>query len=228
MKNNVEKLKINSVVKAVILAEMLLWSGWNFIMPIFSIYITKLPGGSVEKAATSFSVYLLSRVVFGLLSGQYLNSRRTRHKFIVMIIGMAVLSLSYIGLAFAHSIVMVYVYYGVIGLALGMAQPAKNALFSTSVKKEKSTIIWSVLDAGVFLSMAAAAIIGGIIAEQFGFQVLFFIASIVNFVAITPYLLYIRYWRRAGAIQAFGIQQFVAPYHAITDGDICEDDFDES
>lgn len=224
MKKNVEKLKINSVVKAVILAEMLLWSGWNFIMPIFSIYITKLPGGSVEKAATSFSVYLLSRVVFGLLSGQYLNKRRTRHKFILMMLGMGILSLSYIGLAYSQSIAMVYFYYGVIGLALGMAQPAKNALFSTNVKKEKSTIVWSVLDAGVFLSMAGAAIIGGIIAERFGFQILFFLASLINFVAIVPYLLYIRYWKSSAGIQAFGIQQFVSPYHAITDGDICDDD----
>ena len=195
MNKTVSRLKINSVIKAVILAEMLLWSGWNFIMPIFSIYITQLPDGSIEKAATSFSIYLFARVVFGLLSGKVLNKKRARYKFFVLMLGMSILSFSYLGLAFSKNVEGVYFFYAVIGFALGIASPAKNSLFSNNINKEKSTLIWGALDAGVFLSMAVSTIVGGFIAQKFGFEILFFIAAAINILAIIPYILYIRYFR---------------------------------
>src|SRR5690606_36871068 len=107
-------------------------------------------------------------------------------------------------------------FYGVIGLALGFGSPAKNSLFSTNVNEEKSTFIFGILDAAVFLSMAIAAVVGGLIAEKFGFQVLFFLAAGLNLAAIVPYLLYIKYWRTAGSLQGFGISQF-SPYHTVTE-----------
>lgn len=172
---------------------MLLWSGWNFIMPIFSIYVAQLPNGSVEKAASSFSAYLLARVIFGLASGKYLTKKRTRHKLFLMVLGMSLLSISYIGLAFVNDVTQVYFLYAMIGIALGIASPAKNTLFSAGVNKDKASFVWSVLDAGVFLSMALAAIIAGAIVGKYGFRTLFFIAAFLNMTGIVPYFLYIRH-----------------------------------
>lgn len=200
VKQNLSRLKINSVVKAIILAEMLVWSGWNFIMPIFSIYVAKLPNGSVEKAASSFSVYLIVRVVFGLASGKYLTHKRTRHKLFLMVVGMTILSISYFGLAFVNDMQQIYFFYGLIGLALGIASPAKNALFSTSVNQKNASLTWSILDAGVFLSMAVAAVIAGSVVGKFGFRSLFFLAAFVNMTGIVPYMIYVRYWSKTSSI----------------------------
>ncbi len=208
VKNKLAKLKVNSVIKAIILAEMLLWSAWNFIMPIFSIYVSKLPNGSVEKAASSFSVYLLTRVVFGLASGKYLTGKRTRHKLFFLVMGMSLLSLSYLGLAIAPSMQNVYFFYAFIGIALGIASPAKNSLFSTNLSKEKDTFIWSILDAGVFLSMALAAFIGGVIAEEYGFSILFYIAALLSLASIIPYLIYVNYWIKNNPNTTFAKNSF--------------------
>lgn len=196
MASTFSRLKINSIIKAVIIAEMLLWSGWNFIMPIFSIYIVELPNGSIEKAATSFSIYLFARVIFGLLSGKLLNKKRTRHKFFILLFGMSLLSISYLGLAFSTDILEVYFFYAFIGFALGIASPVKNSLFSNNIKEEKATLIWGALDAGVFLSMAVSTIIGGVLVTKLGFQFLFFLAASVNLASIVPYLLYMRSFKK--------------------------------
>lgn len=193
VKDNLSRLKINTIVKAFIFAETLLWSAWNIIMPIFSLYIAQLPNGNIEKAASSFSFYLFSRVVFGLASGKYLQGKRNRHKIFITIVGMSLLSMTYFGLTLATDIKHIYFFYIMAGLALGIATPAKNSLFSTSLRKDKATTTWSILDATVFLSMAFASMIGGMIAERFGFDALFYMAAIITLLAIFPYLIYIKY-----------------------------------
>jgi MFS family permease len=201
MARHLARLQINTIVKAFILAEMLLWSGWNFIMPIFSIYVAKLPDGSIEKAASSFSFYLFTRVIFGLLSGKLLTGKRDRYKLFVTVLGMCLLSLSYVGLAFASSMHEIYYYYIVIGIALGIATPAKTSLFSANLNKQKETFMWGVLDAGVYISMAIAAAIGGIFVGKYGFRMLFFLAAFINLTGIFPYLIYLYSNRKRAKIQ---------------------------
>ena len=196
VKSNLARLKINSIVKAFIFAEMLLWSGWNFIMPIFAIYVAKLPQGNVEKAASSVSFYLLARVISGLISGRYLAGKRNRHKLYLTVTGMALLGLTYIGMAFSKNAVEIIFYYTLAGLALGIASPAKNSLFATNLNKDKATFTWGILDGGVFLSMAVTAALGGFVAQKYGFQILFFIAAVLNFAALIPYFLYYDYWKK--------------------------------
>ncbi len=113
-----------------------------------------------------------------------------------MVLGMSLLSISYIGLAYVNDVAQVYFLYAMIGIALGIASPAKNTLFSAGVNKDKASFVWSVLDAGVFLSMALAAIIAGAIVGKYGFRTLFFIAAFINMTGIVPYFLYIRHKRK--------------------------------
>lgn len=183
-------------MKAFIFAEMLLWSGWNFIMPIFAIYIATLPQGSVEMAASSVSFYMVARVISGFISGKYLEGKRNRHKLYLTVTGMSMLGLTYIGMAFSGNAKELIFYYTLAGFALGIASPAKNSLFATNLNKDRATFTWGILDGGVFLSMALAAALGGMVAEKYGFQLLFFIAAIVNFAALLPYFIYYDYWKK--------------------------------
>jgi len=49
---------------------------------------------------------------------------------------------------------------------------------------------WAVLDSLILLGIAACALIGGMVIKQYGFTVLFLLATIFNFMSIFPYLLY--------------------------------------
>ncbi len=190
------RLEITSLVKAYTVAETLLWSAWNFITPIFGIYVTSLVGGTVDVAATAYSIYLVSRVIFELVSGRYLVKKAIAYKFLLTILGMAIISLSYVGLAYSQLIIQIYIFYGMIGLGIGLATPAKNALFSSHLTPDNDTSQWSNLDASVFLSMALAAVVGGFIARVYGFETLFLVAAVVNLVGIIPYLIYIKHWKK--------------------------------
>jgi MFS family permease len=159
-RKNLAKFKVNSVVKAFILAEMFLWSGLNFVMLFFSVYVATLPGGSIQHAATATSMYFLSRVFFVLVSGRLLTGKSKEYRFAITLAGMTMLSLCYILICLTSFILHIYILFAVIGALIGIVTPAKNTLFSSHINKEKESLTWSVLDAGVFLCMAITTSLG--------------------------------------------------------------------
>lgn len=189
--------QVNPVVKAFIVSETFLWSSWNFVTPIFAIFAANtIPGGSVEIAASAFSAHLIVRVVFELVSGKILLGANDSKKFTMTIAGILLLSLSYLGLSQIQSILFLFIFYGIAGMGLGIASPAKNSLFSMHLDKNKEATEWGIYDATVFMGMALSAALGGFIASAYGFSILFIIATAVNLLGIIPYFLYLRSYPR--------------------------------
>jgi predicted MFS family arabinose efflux permease len=182
---------MNAIVKAFILSEIFLWSSWNAIIPIFAIFAaTKIPGGNTEVAAASFSTYLIVRVIFELISGRYLSKSTDGQKFAISILGIILISLGYVGFAMTRNVSSLFIFYGVIGMGLGIASPAKNCLFSSHLDKDKEVTEWSIYDGFVFMGMAMAATIGGFVANRYGFTFLFYLVAVTNLLSIIPYVLY--------------------------------------
>ena len=182
---------MNAVVKAFIISEIFLWSSWNAITPIFAIFAAnKIPGGNTEIAASSFSAYLIVRVIFELISGKYLSRSTEARKFTISIFGIILISLGYLGFAITNTVTSLFFFYGLIGMGLGIASPAKNSLFSMHLDKNKEVTEWSMYDGFVFMGMAMSATIGGFVANRYGFDFLFYLVATTNLLSIIPYILY--------------------------------------
>ncbi len=185
---------INPLVKAFIVSETFLWTAWNSITPIFAIFAaTKIKNSNIEIAASIFSVYLIARVIFELISGRFTQNATETKKFVVTIIGIACISISYIGLIFTINIGSLYLFSFITGIGFGIASPPKNSLFSTHLDKNEESVEWGIYDAITLIGQAFAALAGGFIANRYGFQLLFSIAAVLNLLAIIPYLLYIKH-----------------------------------
>lgn len=183
--------QMNPIVKAFIISETFIWSSWNAIIPIFAVFaVNIIAGGSIEVAASSFSVYLIVRVIFELISGRYLSKSTEFQKFIVSIIGILFISVGYFGFALTKTVLQLYIFYGVVGIGLGIASPAKNSLFSMHLDKDREASEWGVYDATVFFGMAVSATLGGLLVKTYGFSFLFYLVSVINLLGIIPYLLY--------------------------------------
>jgi MFS family permease len=184
---------LNRVVEAFIVSETFFWSAWNFITPIFAIFvINDIRGGNITIAASAFSFYLITRVIVEVIAGKYSIGKSDFHKLWLTIGGMILLSIAYIGFAFSHSIVALFFFYVVTGIAIGVATPAKNSLFSTHLDHNKESAEWGIYDAVILSGIALATALGGFIASIYGFEPLFLLAALINILGIVPYLLYIK------------------------------------
>ncbi len=184
--------QVNPIVKAYIISESFLWSAWNFVAPIFALFvIANIQDATVQTAAIAFSIHQVSRVIFELMSGKYLSRSSNQMKLLATILGTLSLSVAYVGLAFSMTEIMLYIFYAMAGFGLGVATPAKNALFSMHLDKNKEATEWGMADAACFICNALASIVGGFVAFQYGFTNLLLVACFVNLVSIVPYLLYL-------------------------------------
>lgn len=184
--------KVNKIVRAFIVSETLLWSAWNFITPIFGIFvITNIKSATIETAAAAYSIHLVARVILEIITGRFLKGSLDEDKLILSVLGMILISASYIGFSISNSINALFVFYIIAGIGFGIASPAKNSLFSMHLDKNKESTEWGIYDAITFIGVALATLLGGFIATKYGFSPLFLLASFVNLVAVIPYLLFL-------------------------------------
>lgn len=173
-----------------ITAESLLWSAWSFINPVFGIFIIqKIPGAGIQDVAFAQSLYLVSRVVFELISGRFLLKANDKRKLMVSITGMAIVSLGFIGFVFTTSLLALYMFNFLAALGMGISTPAKSALFSLHLDKNKEATEYGISDSLIYLCMALATALGGFIVVEYGYSTLFIIASLTTLIGIIPYAL---------------------------------------
>jgi MFS family permease len=185
--------KLNRIVEAFIVSETFFWSAWNFITPIFAIFVVNdIKGGSVQIAAFAFSTYLITRVVLEIIAGRYLTGKSDLNKLWITIIGLLLLSVAYVGFSFSKDLFSLFLFYIITGIAIGIATPAKSSLFSSHLDKDKEPTEWSIYDAITLMGIALATALGGFIASFYGFQPLFLLAALINILGVIPYILYIK------------------------------------
>lgn len=183
----------NKVVEAFIVSEALLWSAWNFITPIAAIFVVNnIKGGNIQYAAFAYSTYLITRVIFEVITGRYLSGKTDNDKLLLTILGMIFLSLAYVMFSLSHTLLPLFFSYMIVGVGLGVASPAKNSLFAMHLDKDKEPTEWGLYDGVTFIGVALATALGGFIASQYGFGPLFLLSAAVNLLGIIPYLLYIK------------------------------------
>jgi MFS family permease len=187
---------LNPAVRAFVISEALFWSGWNFVAPIFSIFVVKeIPGATVSQAAYAFTVYLICRMVMELVVSSRTGKLSNPQRAVIDVLGMAVVSIAYIAIALHATMSAVFVFYAIAGIGFGISSPVKYSLFSRSLEKETEAAVWGVYDVVTLMGMAVATSLGGIIADLFGFRLLFLLASAINILGTVPYLFFIRWWR---------------------------------
>ena len=189
---NPSHFQVNPIVKAFIISEGFFGSAYNFVIPIFAVFVVSdIPNGNLQVAASSYSVFLITRVIFELMICRYIAKKSERSKFLTTILGTILVGMAYLGFSISNNISMIFICFAIVGVGLGISTPTKNTIFSTHLDKNKEATEWGIHDAVTFMGMASTAALGGFIASQYGFKFLFVLAASVNFLAIVPYLLYI-------------------------------------
>jgi len=182
---------MNPIVTAFILSEAFFWSAWNFVTPILAVFVVDtLPNGNVRTAAFGFTLYLLVRVITELLVSNYIKFQSDRKRMFTDMVGMVTLSASYALIAVAPSILTFYIFFIIAGISFAISSPAKYSLFSINLGRSQASKTWGVYHAVTFTGMGIATALGGVIANQFGFKVLFIIAGTLNLFGLLPYWLY--------------------------------------
>ncbi|MDP3052337.1 MAG: MFS transporter [bacterium] len=186
-------LKINKIIKILILSDMALLTGLGFVAPIFAIFLTNnIKGGNIEVAGFAAAVYWIVKSLIIVPFGKYLDRNHGEYDdLLFVIIGNLFAAMAVLGYLFSSLPWHIYFLQAIYALGMGMNIPGYTAIFTRHIDKGKEAFEWSVRSALVGFGAGIASALGGIIAYRFGFNTLFIgVGVFIIFSAFLPLVIF--------------------------------------
>jgi len=179
-------LKINRIIKYLVLSDLVFYAGWGLITPIFAIFIVeKIQGGNALVAGLSSAVYLILMSLLRVPFGIFLDSRPTeRDDYWFLTVGLFVAALIPFGFIFAKFPWHVYLLQVVHAIAMAISLSAWPAIFTRHIDKGKESTEWGLDATSVGLGAGISGAIGGWAVTQFGFNPVFIAVGIFGIVGV--------------------------------------------
>ncbi|HRY62310.1 MAG TPA: MFS transporter [Candidatus Paceibacterota bacterium] len=169
-------MKINSVIKTLVMSDFVINSAFGLSAPIFAIFLVdNIQGGNAEVAGFAASVYWIAKSFLQLPIAEFLDKTDgEKDDFVVLVCGQVIASFSLFMYIFATLPWHIYAIEAFLGASMAFAVPAWYGIFTRHIDSGRTSFEWSlesVFSVGVATAISSA--LGGIIANRYGFNVLF-------------------------------------------------------
>jgi len=177
---------VNKVVRVLVLGDIMFFSAFGLIGPIFAVFvINQIVGATIVTAGFAATISLLARALLQMPIARYIDRHKgEKDDFIFMVAGSTLISV----VPFAYLLVVVpwhlYLAQIVLGIGGALANPGWFAIFTRHIDKGKEGTEWTLENVGVGLAAAGTATIGGLLAQNFGFHNLFLIVGILSLLGL--------------------------------------------
>jgi len=156
-------MRINHVIRTMIISDFYLNSGLGLYGPIFAIFVTKqIEGGSIEVIGFAAGITQLFKVVLQLPIAKYLDRNHGEYDdFYSMVLGGFLIAIAPFLYLFASKISHLYMIQAIYGIGLAFLVPPWYAIFSRHLDKRHENIEWSFESITIGIATAGSAAIGG-------------------------------------------------------------------
>ena len=192
--NWLKKLNFNRIILVMIYSDFLMISATGFLSPIMAVYLTgQIRGGSLAVVGFSTTVFWIVKSVLQMPVSWYVDKKGNDViSYMFMVAGSALTSLVPLLYFFlARDAWHVYALEALNGVGYALMTTTWFALFTKHIDERKEATEWAMHSNAIGLGYAAAAAVGGLMADRFGFRILFPLVSALMF-AGTAALLAVR------------------------------------
>lgn len=185
---------INRVVMKLVYADLIFFTAAGLITPIMAVfYVNDINNGSIALAGLVTAIFWVTKSAVQVPVSLYADNHKGEHDdFAIMVVGYIIAALTPLCyFLFVTEIWQVYLVEVIHGIGYGMMVPTYLAMFTRHIDRQRENFEWTLHSNAVGLGYAAAAALGGVMADRFGFRPMFLVTSI--FMMLSPVvLLFIR------------------------------------
>ncbi len=180
------KFKFNNIIKYLVLSDLIFYTGWGLITPIFAIFIVNnIQGGTILIAGIASSIYWILRSVLRVPIGVFLDNRKgEKGDYFFLVIGFFIVSLVPFGYLISKFPWHIYGLQAIYGIGMAMAGSGWSAIFTKHIDKGKEATEWGLDSTSYGIGMGLAAIIGGGAVTKFGFNPVFIAVGIIGLLGV--------------------------------------------
>lgn len=179
---NFRRPTINRVVMVLVYADLIFFTASGLLTPIMAVfYVNEISKGSIALAGLVTAIFWVVKSAVQVPVSLYADNRRgERDDFSMMVVGYviaALVPLTYF--LYVTEVWQVYLLEALHGVGYGLMVPTYLAMFTRHIDKHRENLEWTIHSNAVGLGYAAAAAIGGVMAERFGFRPMFLATSVI-------------------------------------------------
>lgn len=190
-------MKLNKDLRFLVFVNTVINFTVGLFAPFYAVFVIKI-GGSAALAGVSWALFsIVSGVLILLLSRWEL---RIHKRHVLLAVGYLIRALAFLSYAFLDSIPQLLITQVIWGIASAIGIPAFDALYTSSTSKETAIVEWAYWEAASAIAVGIAALVGGLLIQTVGFQILFIIMAIISG-TLGCFLLYQRYRIKTAALR---------------------------
>ena len=157
-------------IKILLTCSILIHGGINLLAPIYAIFIKNI-GGTLLDASVTIGFYAILKGIFYFVFRNLKESKFSR-KFMISF-GYFIFFISYMMYLFASNVTHILIIQGLLAFGEVIINPSWSAVIANALTKGKERSIYSDFYGYRSIAEGGAAILGGVLATQLGFNVLF-------------------------------------------------------
>jgi MFS family permease len=183
--NFLNSLKVNKIIKQLIISDLIFWSGWGLVSPIFAVFLMeKIEGGNLAVVGLANGIYWILKSILRIPIGIFLDLRKGEEDdFWFLFFGLVLSSLVPFGYLMAKYPWHIYLLQSLQAFGMAMAFSGGTAIFTRHIDQGKEATEWGLDATFVGLGIGVSGIFGGLIANSFGFEAVFVIFGILGFLS---------------------------------------------
>ena len=172
---------INKILKVLVASDVIIFSGWGLMSPIFAVFVTEqIPGASLVTVGIAEAIYLATKSILQIPIGMKIDETKgEKIDFWLAFLGSMLSGIAILLYIFAKTPLHIYLIEFLFGVAGAITYPAWMGLFSRNLEQGRESFIWGLHSTTTELSWAITAALGGYVAEKFGFGSLFLTAGLL-------------------------------------------------
>lgn len=175
-------LKLNKIIKYLIYSDLVFYTGWGLISPIFAIFIiNSITGGSMLVIGIAAAISLISRSLLRVPFGVYADKSQKK-AYMFMFWGLLVSALIPFGYIFSSEPWHIYILQGILGAALALSTAGWTGIFARYMDRKKESTEWGIDAVAVGVGPGIAAAVGGLAVTYFSFNLVFIAVAVMGLI----------------------------------------------
>ncbi len=167
---------MNKALRLLLITDSFILISSAMFGPIYAIFVQEIGGGILEA---SWAV-----AVFSFITGisLYFFARfedQMKEQELALVFGYFVLAIGYFGYLFVHSLPSLLLMQAILGIGKAVYTPAYDGLYSIHLDRKKAASQWGAWEMMAYIISGIGAVVGGLLANAFGFSILFVIMGML-------------------------------------------------
>jgi MFS family permease len=151
----------------------------NLLGPFYALYLEHFHV-DIFMISLITAANPVSKVFFGWLYSIF--SKTYKFELEAFFLSLILISIGYLGFAFAQSVAHIFAIQIIIGLSDAIRIPTENYLLTTNTTDDNCKYHFSLKSIGTDFAVVISLLCGGLIVKNFGFNILFYIMTGINLI----------------------------------------------